>query len=282
MYWYILSLTSLSLFSISSILQRKLLAKTTLNPVIYGFAFQVLVGIMAIPIFFVRQGIVTKNIDIWTFILVASVFYAISNLLFFLGVKILEISQVSIVGSTKSLWVLLGSAIILGEGISLQKAAGVFLIILALILIFWRGKNLQPSKGHLFILGAAIFSAAAYVVDGLILRNFSASLYLVISSLATGMGTLAFSPKSINEIHQLLDKKFIPSIILISFIFTVAVYLLYYSYQAGGTISSIIPITQSASILTILMAVIFLKETSRLPQKITAAILSLIGIYLLK
>jgi drug/metabolite transporter (DMT)-like permease len=281
-YWYILSLISLVLFSTSSVLQRRLLAKTNLNPVVYGFVFQVLVGILAIPIFFFRPGIISKSIQIWEFIAIAVIFYSIANLLLFLGVKILEISQVSIVGSTRSLWVLFGSAIVLGERITFQKAAGVFLIILALITIFWTGGNLKPTKGHLLILAGAFFSAAGYVTDGLILRSFSAAFYLVISSVATGIGTLALYPKSVKQVNHLLNKEVAIWVFVTSLLFSLAVYLLYYSYQAGGTISSIIPITQSAAVLTIIFGIIFLKETTRLPQKIFSAVISFIGVFLLK
>ena len=282
MQWYFLALSSLFLFSLSSIFQRRLLSKTSLNPVIYGFTFQVLVGILAIPIFFYKPGTINGDLTTWFYILLASVFYAFSNFLLFWGIKFLEISQVSIIGSTKSFWVLIGSAIILSETVTSTKILGVALIILALLVIIVKGVKVKPSKGQLFILGATVFSAAAYVLDGLILKDFSASFYLIISSLATGFGTLAISPKSASKIKELFNKSVLTWTIFISAIFSLAVYMLYYSYQVGGTISSLIPITQTATILTVVLAAIFLKETSNLPRKIVAAIISFIGILLLR
>lgn len=239
-------------------------------------------GIFAIPIFLIYPGQIATSHQIWSFIAIACVFYAISNLLQFLAIKKLEISQVSIIGSTKSFWTLLGSAIVLGEVITYAKITGVLFIILSLTILFWKGKTFKPSKGQILILGAALLSAAAYVFDGLILRNFSASLYLIISSLATGFGTLVLSPKSVNKMSGLFNKKISLRVILISILFTLAVYFLYISYQIGGNISSIIPITQSATILTVIMAAVFLGETTRLRIKIIAALLSGIGIYLLR
>ena len=284
MEWFYLALLSLLLFSLSSIIQRKLLRDITdLNPVVFGFIFQVLVGLFAIPIFLIYGGVISTSYTIWEYIIIAGVLYSISNFLLYHAIKITEISRISVIGSSRSLWVLVGSIFILGEKINTFNLIGVFLIVFSLIIIFWeKGKQIEINKGQKLALFAVIFSGLAVVIDGLILRDFSVGFYLIISSLFTGFGTLAIKPKSITKIKPFIKiKTFIP-IVLSSTFFTLAVFLLYTSYQIGGKMSSVLPITQSTAVLTIILSALFLRETKDLPKKMIALALCILGIYFLQ
>lgn len=282
--WFYLSLFSLLLFSLSSILQRKLLRDiTALNPVVFGFIFQVLVGLFAIPIFLIYGGVISDSYTIWKYIIIAGVLYSFSNFLLYHAIKITEISRVSVIGSSRSLWVLLGSILILNEKISAFNFIGVFLIVLSLALIFWKSKKQTGgNKGQKFALLAVFFSGFAVVIDGLILRDFSVAFYLIISSLFTGFGTLAIKPKSITKIKPFIKiKTFIP-IVLSAIFFAFGAFLMYTSYQIGGKMSSVLPITQTTAVLTIFLSALLLKETKDLPKKIIALGLCILGIYFLR
>lgn len=286
MQWFYLSLFSLVLFSLSNILQRKLLRDiTALNPVLFGFIFQVLVGLFAIPIFLIYRDTISVSLTIWRYIIIAGVLYAASNFLGYHALKITEVSRISVIGSSRSLWVLIGSILILGEKLKTLNLLGIFLIVFSLLLIFWeKEKQVKVNKGQKFALFAAILSGFALVVDGLILRELSVAFYLIISSLFTGIGTLAFSPKSISKskIEPYKDRKVFIPIIFASLIFTFAVFLMYTSYKIGGKMATVIPITQSSAILTIFLSALLLKETKSLPKKIIALALCILGINFLK
>ena len=283
MEWFYLSLLSLFLFSLSSIVQRKLLKNSVLNPVVFGFIFQVLVGLFAIPMFLIYKGVISASPIIWVYIIVAGILYSASNFLLYHAIKITEISRISVIGSSRSLWVLLGSVFILGENITLYNFIGIFLIIFSLALIFWnKQEQIKINKGQKFALFATIFSGIAIVIDGLILRNFSVAFYIIISSLFTGIGTLAIKPRSIFEIKPFAEKKIFIPIMFCSFIFALAVFLMYSSFQTGGKMASVVPITQSAAIITIFLSALLLKETKDLPKKIIALILCILGIYFLR
>ncbi len=284
MQWFYLSLFSLLLFSSSSIIQRKLLRDIAdLNPVIFGFLFQALVGLFAVPIFLVYKGTISSSFIIWQYIIIAGILYSLSNFLLYHAIKITEISRVSIIGSSRSLWVLIGSMIILGEKITASNLLGLLLIVFSLFLIFWKSKEqIGLNQGQKLALFAVIFSGFAVVVDGLILRDFSAGFYLIISSLFTGFGTLAIKPSSINKIKPFKRIKVFVPLVLTSAFFSLAVFLLYTSYQIGGKMSSVLPITQSTAVLTIFLSALFLKERKDLPKKIIALALCVLGIYFLK
>ncbi len=299
MLWFYLALSSLLLFSISSILQRKLLRDITdLNPVVFGFIFQILVGLFAIPFFLIYKGTISTSYVIWQYIIIAGILYSFSNFFLYHAIKITEISKISVIGSSRSVWVLLGSIFILNETINSHNLMGIFLIISSLALMFWQKqkksetnkksyslwKNILSceNKGVKFALIATIFSGFAVVIDGLILRDFSIGFYLIISSLFTGFGTIAIKPKSIFKINSFLKIKILIPIIFSAGIFTTAVFLMYTSYQVGGKMSSIIPITQTTAILTIFLSALLLKETKDIPKKIIALGLCVLGIYFLK
>ena len=283
MEWFYLSLLSLFLFSLSSIIQRKLLRNSVLNPVIFGFIFQVLVGLFAIPMFLIYKGVISAPFIIWVYIIIAGILYSVSNFLLYHAIKITEISRISVIGSSRSLWVLIGAVFILGEKITLYNFIGIFLIIFSLALIFWnKQEQIKINKGQKLALFATIFSGLALVVDGLILRNFSVGFYLIISSLFVGIGTLAIKPKSIFKIKPFTEKKIFISLMFCSFIFALAVFLMYSAFQIGGKMASVVPITQSSAIITIFLSALLLKETKDLPKKIIALMLCILGIFFLK
>lgn len=284
MEWFYLTLFSLFLFSFSSIIQRKLLRDiTALNPVIFGFIFQVLVGIFAIPIFLIYGGAISASWTIWEYIIIAGILYSLSNFLLYHAIKITEISKISVIGSSRSLWVMFGSILILGEKISAFNLIGIFLIIFSLILIFWKSQEqIKINQGQKLALLAVFFSGLAVVIDGLILKDFSVGFYLIISSLFTGFGTLAIKPKSITKIKPFIKIKTFVPIILSATFFALGAFLMYTSYQIGGKMSSVLPITQATAVLTIFLSALLLKETKDLPKKLIALALCVIGIYFLR
>lgn len=284
MEWFYLTLFSLFLFSFSSIIQRKLLRDiTALNPVIFGFIFQVLVGIFAIPIFLIYGGAISASWTIWEYIIIAGILYSLSNFLLYHAIKITEISKISVIGSSRSLWVMFGSILILGEKISAFNLIGIFLIIFSLILIFWKSQEqIKINQGQKLALLAVFFSGLAVVIDGLILKDFSVGFYLIISSLFTGFGTLAIKPKSITKIKPFIKIKTFVPIILSAAFFALGAFLMYTSYQIGGKMSSVLPITQATAVLTIFLSALLLKETKDLPKKLIALALCVIGIYFLR
>lgn len=284
MQWFYLSLLSLLLFSISKILQRKLLRDNkNLNPVIFGFIFQVLVGLFAIPMFLAHKELIDITPKILTYIIIAGIFYAASNFFAFRAIKITEISRIGVIGSSASLWVLIGSVLLLGEKITASNIIGVLLIISSLAIILdGKIKKSEVDKGQIIALFATILSGFAVTIDGLILKEFPVALYIVISSLFTGIGTLAFDPGSIYSISPHKDKKTFATIIFAAAIFSVAVFLMYTSYTIGGKMAAIIPITQSSAVITIFLSIFMLGETKDLPKKIIAITLSIIGIRFLK
>ena len=235
-----------------------------------------------------RSGILTAMWAILGLIatvmfIIAGILYSFSNFLLYHAIKITEISRISVIGSSRSLWVLIGSILILGEKLNTFNFIGIFLIISSLAIIFWeKEKQIEINKGQKFALLAVLFSGFAVVVDGLILRDFSVGFYLIISSLFTGFGTLAIKPKSITKIKPFIKAKTFIPIVLSATFFAFAVFLMYTSYQIGGKMSSVLPITQATAVLTIFLSALLLKETKDLPKKIIALALCVLGIYFLK
>jgi uncharacterized membrane protein len=76
-----------------------------------------------------------------------------------------------------------------------------------------------------------------------------------------------------------------PSKILVissAIFYTVAVLTVYGAYQIGRNAAQISSLTQTSTILIVILAAVFLNEKDRLPRKFIAAVLSIIGVVLLK
>lgn len=88
-------------------------------------------------------------------------------------------------------------------------------------------------------------------------------------------------PKAILKMEVLKSKSFLKKMLTLG-VFTSAQAIAYYFALAKGPASQIAPIGQSQVIITILLAVIILKERDNLLRKMVAAILVTIGVLLLR
>lgn len=169
----------------------------------------------------------------------------------------------------------------LGESLTITKIFGIVIILLAVFLVTKSPKNFRISKGEFYVLAAAFCLGVASANDAYILRTAEPFSFTVIAFLFPSLVLLASHPKTIVEAKQLLKKNILWRIIILSLVFSIAVLASSLAYAYGAPASQAAPITNSAVILTVILATIFLKEKDNLIKKIIAAILVVLGVFLL-
>ncbi len=70
-------------------------------------------------------------------------------------------------------------------------------------------------------------------------------------------------------------------ILVMTVTYVTAALLFYYALSIGANASQVAPILQSAVITTVILAAIFLKERDKLLKKLIAALMVMIGVFLI-
>ena len=128
----------------------------------------------------------------------------------------------------------------------------------------------------------ALFAGLAIVADSANVQQYDVLAYSTFSNFLSGFFILAFYPKSLKKWGHFIQPNFLIKMVpLAVFSATQGVlYLLALAY--GGNTAQVGTIRQSSIILTVLLAIVFLNERSKLWHKLVAAILVTIGVFLLR
>jgi len=282
MNWQILLTISVITYSISVLLQRILLKNDKSDPVAYSIVFQLLTGIL-IGIYAVFKGFNTPNlIPLIPNLILMTILYGAGNVFIFSALKIIDASEFTIVFASRALWTIIGAIVFLKESFFSQQALGTLLIILSVILVSWKKQKFTFSKGFVFsILGAASFGLA-FTNDAFIVNNFNVPSYLTIAFIIPSLAVWAIYPKSTMKMKPLFEKQTLSKLGLLGVFYAISAITIFLAYQVGKNASQIAPLNQTATIVTVVLSVIFLRERSDLLRKLLGAIISFVGVVLIK
>ena len=126
-----------------------------------------------------------------------------------------------------------------------------------------------------------LFYGLAVVIDVVNLRATDPLSYLALVNILIGIILLVIFPKAIKLLKVATNKSFLKKMLPLS-CFSAAQAIAYYFALAKGPASQIAPIGQAQVIITIILAVIILKERDNLFRKIIAAVLVMVGVFFLR
>lgn len=282
MNWQILLAISVITYSISVLLQRVLLKNDKSDPVAYSIVFQLLTGIL-IGIYAIFNGFTTPNlVPLIPNLILMTILYGAGNVFIFSALKMIDASEFTIVFASRALWTIIGAMIFLKESFSAQQALGTILIISSVVLVSWTKQKFSFSKGFIFSVLAALSFGLAFTNDAFIVNNFDVPSYLTIAFIVPSLAVWAINPKSTVKMKPLFERKTLLKLGLLGVFYAVSAITIFLAYQVGKNASQIAPLNQTATIITVVLSVIFLKERTDLLRKLLGAIISFVGVVLVK
>ncbi len=210
---------------------------------------------------------VNLNIPLRILILVpvASILYAVAYLLFFKG---FELGNVSIISATMNLWAvftMLFAFIILDQRLSIFQFAGVLMILagVALVSLKWgdiKNQDIKLLSGVKETFVAALLFGIFWIFSEVISENIGWASTTLVVKLGIVLFMLLFSLLAKRELRvSQTSPKIMATILLAGVIEAAAVAVVNWGLTIGDSIL-VTPISSALSIVTIAMAVIFLKE----------------------
>lgn len=283
MNWFLFVIISILASAVAGLLQKVLMRKQAVNPIAFAAGFQITVSLF-VGVILIFKGFRLPDLGpIGLNLLLMPVLYSLGNISKFKSLKKIEISELTIIYQSSTLVTVAIAISFLGESFHLLQILGLALVITAIILVTLKNHiKFSLSTGEIWAFIAAASFGAAFANDVYILRTFDLWTYTFLAFLIPGILSLPFLGKEIRSLRHLVDGENRFGFLLSSMIYAVAVLTVYYAYQIGRNAAQIASITPTYSILIVILAAIFLKERGRLPRKLFAASLAVIGVMLLK
>lgn len=282
MSWQLLTVLSVLFYSVNGLLHRMLMKDDTSDAYAQSVAFMGLVGLFALILLLFRGGLQSAFSLNQLLLFVPMVYInAIAMIFTFKGIKLIDASEHTILLTSSKLWLIAGAILFLNENFSLQKFIGALAILLGVAVAEWRKKKFVFNHGAVYVLFAAMLFAIAEIICYFILRNFDATSLIVYSCFFSVTTLVIIKPGTIKKLSFYLKPKHAINIIVVSFNDTLATLFVFLAYQIGRNALQIGPLMATQTIVTVVLALIILKETDHMFQKIIGAVTVVVGTILL-
>jgi len=185
------------------------------------------------------------------------------------------------VTQTRILFTLFLGILFLGESFTLAKFLGTFIIFFGLFILFYKkGVKIKWNEGVAITLGLSFLIALVSIFDKYCLQYFSAELYGFIVYTIPAFFMCFALPKRFGEVKQLLQTNW--KVVFSAITFSVTAYYYILKTFEHLEVSVAYPLLQLTSLLTVLFGIYFFREKENMGKKISAIVVILIGVIILK
>lgn len=281
MNWFAWAAFSVVTTAVANLLQRAIMRKNDSDAfgtaIIFQFATAILTGIFAM-----WNGFVLPPIGeyFWNFP-AATLLWGLGSLSLFKANQLLESSEIAIISSLGVVVTIVSSLLFLGESFNIAKTVGTVLILSSIFLVTEKKEKFSFKKGTVYALVTALFYGLAVTNDAFILRTYDAVSYTSVISFLPGVLLLALRPRAITTFRRLKDMKFTKNMTSLAIFYSAQAVAYYLALHVGANASQLAPIYKSNIILTVLLAIVFLKEKERITLKLFSAALVTAGVLLI-
>ncbi len=282
MNWLVLTLLSVLFASVASILQRVLMKDEKSNPYSYAIIFHFFLGFLNLGfalLYGSQFSLLSGNSYL---LLLASVLWAGCSIFLFKSLLLIEASEKTILSSLNVVVTIIASVIFLNEAFTGEKILGTAIILISTLLVVTLKNGFKLNRGVVYVLITAVFAGLAIVADSANVQHYDVVAYNTFQNFLTGFFILAFAPKALKQWKHFVQPDFLKKMLPLG-IFSATQGILYLTALTyGGNTAQVGTIRQASTVVTVLLAVIFLKEREKLGRKLIAAILVTVGVILLK
>lgn len=279
--WQLLIGISIFVEAIGRITQRVLMKGKDSDPIPVAVIYQLTAGILLF-VFALSMGFSLPDLrPLWLILLLAPIFWGLANIFIFKSLQSTEASVFTVLFTTRTVWIILLSILLLGDAFSGRQLIGALFILSAVILVSWKRQAFSVKKGEIFALVAALFIALGVINDAFVVRALPVAPYLAYNFFFSGIFVWLINPQATKRILAFtkVSKEF-GSAALLAFLYASSAMTYLLAYQVGKNAAQLGAIYPISNILVVLLAIVFLREKSNLLTKLFAVILSVIGIVL--
>lgn len=274
---------SIVFIALTRILQKETLKNPAINPLSYSIVYQVINFLIACIYGMISGLKFDQFTNVIPNIVLMVLLHSIANVILFYAYQQEEMSIVTVVFSFSTVFTVLVSVIFFGQEVSITKLFGILTIVVGIFIVSIDQKNkLTLSKGTLYAFCAAILSGSAFANDAFILSgNRDISTYLFIAFFFPSVVLPLIFLKRVKSVIQALHPVDMVRTFLMSFLYFLSLVAAYLALQISNNVTSVSPLLQLSTPLTVIFSILILKENRNIIQKIVGSIVALIGAYII-
>lgn len=281
MSWLVLTLIAVFIVSLSNVYQRVLFKHKDSDPVLYTIFFAFLLSCINITVSgFWGFNAPALNLSFLYFVL-SAVLWGIGTIFLFKAMKEIEASEVTIIVSLRIIVIMMGSVIFLQQSLDVFKILGAIIVFIAIVFVANIKKGVKFSRGITYALIVTFFYGTAPVVDAHVLRSFDVFSYLTVVNVLIFFVLIVIFPKTVLKWREYTRADFLLKLVPLALLSSSQAYAYLFAVQRGPLLQ-IAPINQTQVIVTVLFAAVLLGERDNLIKKLIAALLVVVGVYLLR
>jgi EamA-like transporter family. len=199
------------------------------------------------------------------------------------ALSLLEASVYSIISNTRTVIIIILSAIFLGDEITLTIAAGGLVVMFgASLIVYEKGQHIRLGKGEVYALLAALTLAIPLVSDFFALQDdYDPASYLAMIWIMPGiLLSVARRPEAMKIKEYARDKMFWFRVAAPAAMLSLAVITIMTAFQDANNPSVLAIVSQSSSVTVVLASILFLGERKNIQLKLVASVIAFGGLVL--
>lgn len=183
--------------------------------------------------------------------------------------------------SFRSVVGLFAASILLGQGLPSVALIGLGLIILGITVTSIRERTLHFHKADLLAFVCAFAYGTVNVIDKINLQSSDLLLYTSLSYIVPALlGGIVFM-KQMHDVRLFFASPFrLLKVALVSAVTATGATAYFIAISIAPNINQVVALSLLSIIITVVASIIVFKDRSHLPQKVTGALLSILGAYI--
>lgn len=280
MSWQFLIAVSVVTSSISILLARILLHNEKNDPIAYAIVFQSLVGVLVGTYALMIGSELPDFRTLWAPIVITCALFAVANVAAAHTLQRVEASIFSILVNTRAFWAMSFGAVLFHEHLGISQVFGSLLIFLSICLVAERKGEIRFDRGIILGLIAGLLFGLA--VTGLVYVDKSADevMWTALSFIGPALLLLIARPHAVRHMSPLFRRKAFLTLLAQACFIGISAATFLQALQTSN-ISLIAPLHATSIVVTVLLAIAFLRERTRLRWKTAAAVVCFMGVLLI-
>lgn len=282
MTWQIFITVSIFFSALLTISQKVLMRQEKTDPLAAAFLSHLITSVV-VGVFVVVSGQLSfSGVDkIIPNLILLMVLLSLFYVLIFTSLKTIDASVFIVILSLKPMFTILASTALLKEGLSGKQFFGFCLVLAAVILVTLKNQTIRFGKGEFLALLAAAVIGFVNTNDRIALGFVNLWPYILLSNLLPLSFLGVLNLRNTKNVLNFFEAKRMTRLVIMCLLQLVAVGTMLAAFQLASNSSHVASLLNFSIIVTVLLGVVFLKETDNLLLKFTGVGLSLVGLFLI-
>lgn len=263
-------------------MHRVLMKDEKSDPYAQFIVYYGLIGIISFVTALINGGFQYKlEINQFLLLLPLTILLIIGPLLLFKSFQTVGASEGSIIQTSQKIWTITAAILFLNEALTFNSVLATILIILGILITMWEGKRIKLTEGILIALLSSVIYSISDIMSYYLAKGINPASLIVYISIIPVLLLIILRPKSLNKVEYYANKKRAAIVLISAFISTFGTIFSFLAYRYGGSVTQITLLLSLTTILSVILAIVFLSERKNIPQKLIGSLLVVIGAILI-